>query len=40
VLMSRPEVGGLHSNREWIDIASMVTYYRVLEAYLEESFPA
>jgi succinyl-diaminopimelate desuccinylase len=40
VLMSRPEVGGLHSNREWIDIASMVTYYRVLEAYLEEAFPA
>jgi succinyl-diaminopimelate desuccinylase len=40
VLMSRPEVGGLHSNREWIEIASMVTYYRVLEAYLEERFPA
>jgi succinyl-diaminopimelate desuccinylase len=40
VLMSRPEVGGLHSNREWIDIASMVSYYRVLEAYIAERFPA
>jgi succinyl-diaminopimelate desuccinylase len=39
VIMSRPEVGGLHSNREWIDIASMLTYYRVLEAYIAERFP-
>jgi succinyl-diaminopimelate desuccinylase len=38
VIMSRPEVGGLHSNREWIDIDSMLTYRRVLEAYLAERF--
>lgn len=38
VLMSRPEVGGLHSTHEWIDIASMVTWYQVVEAYLLERF--
>jgi succinyl-diaminopimelate desuccinylase len=38
VIMSRPEVGGLHSNREWIDIASMLAYHRVLEAYIGERF--
>lgn len=38
VLMSRPEVGGLHSNHEWIDIASMVSYYEVAETYLERRF--
>lgn len=40
VIMSRPEVGGLHSAREWIDIDSMLTYYRVLEAYVAERFLA
>jgi len=35
VLMARPEVGNLHSEDEWIDIASMVTFYRVCERYLE-----
>ncbi|MDH5526632.1 MAG: M20 family metallopeptidase [Nitrospirota bacterium] len=38
VLMSRPEVGGLHSNREWIDIESMGTHYRILDRYLRERF--
>ena len=36
VLMSRPLVGNLHAPDEWIDIESMVTYYRVCEAYLAE----
>ena len=35
VLMARPEVGNLHSENEWIDIASMVTFYRIAERYLE-----
>lgn len=34
--MSRPLVGNLHAPDEWIDIDSMVTYYRVCEAYLAE----
>jgi succinyl-diaminopimelate desuccinylase len=36
VLMTRPEVGNLHSEQEWIDIASMVAFYRIAERYLEE----
>lgn len=36
VLMSQPLVGNLHAPDEWIDIDSMVTYYRVCEAYLAE----
>lgn len=35
VMMSRPIVGELHSDAEWIDIDSMVTFYRVCERYLE-----
>jgi succinyl-diaminopimelate desuccinylase len=38
VIMSRPLVGGLHSDHEWIDIDSMVTYYRILHRYLSERF--
>ena len=36
VLMVRPEVGNLHSEDEWIDIASMVTFYRIADRYLEQ----
>lgn len=35
VLMARPDVGELHAEDEWIDIDSMVTFYRVCERYLE-----
>ena len=35
VNLSRPLVGELHSPDEWIDIDSMVTYYRICEAYIE-----
>lgn len=35
VIMSRPFVGKLHSQEEWIDIASMETLYRIYDAYLE-----
>lgn len=34
VIMSRPLVGNLHARDEWIDIDSMVTFYRVYEEYL------
>lgn len=32
--LSRPLVGELHSEEEWIDVESMVTYYRICEAYV------
>ncbi len=35
VLMARPEVGNLHAEDEWIEIASMVTFYHICERYLE-----
>lgn len=35
VTMSRPLVGELHSESEWIDIQFMVTYYRICERYLQ-----
>ena len=35
VIMARPDVGDLHAEDEWIDIDSMVTFYRVCERYLE-----
>ena len=35
VLMSRPAVGNLHGEDEWIDIASMVSFYHVCRSYLE-----
>jgi succinyl-diaminopimelate desuccinylase len=34
VIMSRPLVGNLHARDEWIDIESMVTFYRIYEEYL------
>lgn len=36
VLISRPLVGELHSEDEWIDIASMSTYHRICEEYILE----
>lgn len=35
VIMSRPLVGELHSEREWIDIASMEELHRIYLRYLE-----
>jgi succinyl-diaminopimelate desuccinylase len=40
VVMSRPIVGDLHAQNEWIDVASMVRYYRILERFLEKRFSA
>tara|TARA_R110002096_G_scaffold403766_3_gene601354 strand:+ start:62460 stop:63578 length:1119 start_codon:yes stop_codon:yes gene_type:complete len=34
VMLSRPEVGRLHAADEWIDIASMITYYQICEKYI------
>jgi succinyl-diaminopimelate desuccinylase len=34
VIMSRPFVGNLHAENEWIDIGSMETLYRIYERYL------
>ncbi len=34
VQMSRPLVGNLHAADEWIDIDSMVTFYRIYDAYI------
>ena len=34
VNLSRPLVGNLHAEDEWIDIASMVTYYNICETYI------
>ncbi len=39
VMLSRPEVGNLHAADEWIDIQSMVTYYRICERYIRQSVP-
>jgi succinyl-diaminopimelate desuccinylase len=36
VIMSRPYVGNLHAENEWIDIASMETLYRIYERFLEK----
>jgi succinyl-diaminopimelate desuccinylase len=35
VIMTRPYVGRLHANDEWVDITSMETLYRVYERYIE-----
>jgi succinyl-diaminopimelate desuccinylase len=35
VIISRPVVGELHSEDEWIDIDSMVKFYLICERYLE-----
>ena len=34
VLLSRPLVGSLHAEDEWIDIESMSTYYEICRAYI------
>ncbi len=34
VNLSQPIVGNIHSQDEWIDIASMVSYYQICEAYV------
>ena len=38
VVLCRPLVGRLHSSEEWIDIESMVTFYRVYESYILQKF--
>jgi len=38
VMLSRPDVGNLHSLDEWIDIQSMSTYYRICDRYLAQRF--
>jgi len=37
VMLSRPIVGNLHGQNEWIDIQSMVDYYRICERYIKDS---
>ena len=34
VIMTRPYVGNLHADDEWVDIASMETLYRIYETYI------
>ncbi|MEM1296557.1 MAG: M20 family metallopeptidase [Verrucomicrobiota bacterium] len=34
VMLSRPRVGSLHAANEWIEIESMITYYRICERYI------
>lgn len=36
-ILSRPQVGNLHAADEWIDIASMETYYRIARTYIERT---
>ena len=36
VIMSRPLVGNLHAENEWIEIASMDTLYHIYQRYLEK----
>ena len=36
VIISRPTVGDLHSVDEWIEIESMIEFYKICEKYLEE----
>lgn len=36
VMLSRPLVGELHAVDEWVDIESMMAYYRICERYIEE----
>jgi succinyl-diaminopimelate desuccinylase len=35
VVMSRPLVGNLHAEDEWIEIASMESLYRIYRRYLK-----
>ena len=36
VIISRPVVGNIHAEDEWIDIESMLTFYRICELFLEK----
>ena len=36
VNLSRPLVGNLHGEDEWLDIDSMVTYYQICQRYIEQ----
>jgi len=38
VMISRPLVGNLHAQDEWIDIESMVKFYQIYERYLTQKF--
>ena len=40
VIISRPLVGNVHRPDEWIDIASMLQYYRMLEAFIDHRLGA
>ncbi len=35
VIMTRPMIGNLHTDVEWVDLASMETLYRIYERYLK-----
>ncbi|NIO02602.1 MAG: M20/M25/M40 family metallo-hydrolase [Candidatus Latescibacteria bacterium] len=35
VIMTRPLIGNLHTDIEWVDLATMETLYRIYERYLE-----
>ena len=35
-IMSRPTVGGLHREDEWIDVESMVQFHRICDRYIRE----
>ena len=36
VIISRPTVGNIHSEDEWIDIESMLTFYQICDRFLEK----
>lgn len=36
VILSRPEVGNLHGEDEWIDVESMLVYFEICDRYIEE----
>ncbi len=36
VIMSRPIVGNLHSRDEWVDVQSMLQFYRICERFVEQ----
>lgn len=36
VILSRPEVGNLHSDQEWIDIKSMESYFTICDQYIAD----
>ena len=38
VILSRPEVGNLHTPDEWIDIQSMQTYHDICDRYIDQRF--